>query len=175
MANVDNPHGFRPLMRNLDGGEPRIEEYDKDASEATAIFPFDIVSREADGNIAPGGTPGTTRYQGVALEYGAAATATKHLVIESPNAVFEAQDNADTDGIAAADLGLNANAEFNAGNLTKQQSGHEIDESSAAATATLDLKLLRLLKTPDADNDFGANARIEVVINKHILREGAGI
>lgn len=166
MANVDNPHGLRPLMRTLSGGCPTIQWMQKDASEAAAIFQWDAVNREADGNIeANSATPGTTLYSGVSLNHGAAATLTDHAVVVSPDAVFEAQDNSDTDGFAAADLGLNVNIELNAGSATTKISGHELDESTVATTATLDLKLLALLNTPD--NAHGAFSRIEVVFNKH--------
>lgn len=174
MANVDHPHGFRPLMRNLSGGDYTVRQYTKDSSESAAIFTQDIVHQQADGNIAAAGaTPGTTRFLGVALNYGAASQETEHLVIVSPDAVYEAQDNNDTDGYAAADRGLNANVELNAGSTTTLLSGHELDESTYAATNSLDVKTLGLLNVPD--NEYGAYARIEVVINKHQMREGAGI
>jgi len=173
MANIDNPHGLRPLMRTLRGGCPVVRQYTKDANEGTAIFIHDVVQREADGNIAAGGTPGTTRYLGVSLNYGAASKQTDHLVIVSPDAIFEAQDNADTDGFAAADMGLNCNLEFNAGDATRLISGHELDESSANTTETLDVKLLDKLDVPD--NDFGANCRVQVIFNKHLLNVGAGV
>lgn len=174
MANADNPHGFAPLLVNLGGGRSVIQEFTKDVDETTAIFRNDLVNREADGNIAPGGTPGTTTYTGVALNHGAASTVTQHSVVISPDALFEGQDNNDTDGIAAADLGLNANAEFNGGDANTLLSGHEIDESTVNTSAARDLKMLNLYNVPD--NAHGANARIEVVINNHRLAPGvAGV
>ncbi len=161
-------------MRSVDGGQCQVREYTKDVSQATAIFIHDLVTREADGNIAPGGTPGTTLILGASLNHGAALTLSTHLVIISPGAIYEAQDNNDTDGVAAADLGQNSNVEYNTGGALTLLSGHEIDESSLNTTSTLDLKLLGLLTVPD--NAHGANARIEVMINKHQLGQGvAGI
>lgn len=166
MPNVDNPHGLRPIMRTLGGGCPFVQEFTKDAAEGAAIFQWDAVNREADGNIeANSATPGTTRFSGVALNHGAASTLTQHLVVVSPDALFEAQDNNDTDGIAEADLGLNANIELNAGSAATKISGHEIDESTAAATATLDVKLLQKLNVPD--NAFGSFCRVELVFANH--------
>lgn len=165
MANVDYPHGFRPLFTNEDGGPSRIRTFDKDVLQATAIFRNDIVQREADANLAPGGTPGADRYMGVSLNYGAALTLTTHAIVTSPTALYEGQDNNDTDGFAAADLGLNCNAEFNAGSTDTELSGHEIDESSINTTASLDLRLIALFAVPG--NLHGANSRIEVTINKH--------
>jgi hypothetical protein len=172
MPNVDNPHGLRPLMRTLSGGVPFVQEMTKDASEAAAIFQWDAVNREADGNIeANSATPGSTLFSGVALNHGAAATLTTHLVVVSPNALFEAQDNNDTDGIAEADLGLNANIELNAGNALTKISKHEIDESTAAVTATLDLHLLQKLNVPD--NAFGSFCRVEVMFANHRMASAA--
>ena len=168
------PHGFQTLGRTLGGGPPVIEEYTKDAVQATAIFRNDLVSLETDANIAPGGTPGTTRYLGATLNPGGANKKTTHLIVISPDALYEAQDNNDTDGAAAGDIGANANAEFNAGNVNTDVSGHEIDESTIATTATLDLRLHGLLLAPN--NAFGSFARVEVTLNKHIFnKEVAGI
>lgn len=175
MANVDNPHGLRPLGRVLGGGEAEIQWMQKDASEGTAIFIWDAVNREADGNLdAASATPGTTLYSGVSLNYGAASTLTDHAIIISPDALFEAQDNSDTDGFAAADMGLNVNLELNAGSSISQISGHELDESTINTTNSLDMKLLRLY--PVVDNAYGAFGRFEVMFNKHRMAAGvAGV
>lgn len=163
MPNVDNPHGLRPLMRTLGGGFPTVAKFSKAVGYATAIFMWDAINRVADGSIEASATPGTTLYSGVALEHGAASKATRHLSIVSPDAVFEAQDEGT--GIAAADVGLNANLVLNAGNANTLVSGHEINGATKAATATLDLKIIELLADPN--NAFGANGRFQVVINKH--------
>lgn len=153
-------------MRCLGGGEIEIRQFTKDASEGAAIFQQDAVNAEADGNIeANSATPGTTAYSGVSLNYGAASTLTLHQVIISPTAVFEMQDNNDTDGFVAADMGLNCNIELNAGSATTLISGHELDESTAQTTSTLDMKMLALLNVPD--NAPTAWSRVEVVFNKH--------
>lgn len=174
MANVDAPHGLRPLY-HFQGAPWGANEYDKDSGEATAIFIGDAVNREADGNIeAASATPGTTRYSGVSLNHGGASLATKHLVIDDPMMVFEAQDNNDTDGFAEVDMGLLVNLELNAGNATTLLSGHELDESTVNTTATLDAKMLRKLNVPD--NAYGAFCRVEVLINKHRMNpEVAGV
>ncbi len=173
MANIDNPHGFRPLGICLSGGQPFIQSLAKAVGLGTAIYPYDLVARLADGSITSATasiTPGTTLLSGVALDYGALSTATNHLVVASPDAIFEAQDNGGA-GILAADLGLNANCIVSvAGTLALKKSGHQIATSTADVTATLDLHLLKLLAVPD--NAHGANARIEVVINKHRMNPG---
>jgi hypothetical protein len=167
MANRDNPHGFAPLMRTLGGGCPSVSQYKKDADGATAIFINDMVVRDDDSFINPGGTPGSITIQGVSLNYGAGSAITQHLVVDDPSALFEAQDDGDTDGFAQADMGLNCNAVFGAGSTISQISGHELDEGTVQTTNTLDVKLLRLLDTPD--NVAGSHVRVEVMINKHRL------
>jgi hypothetical protein len=165
LPNVDFPHGFQPVGRTQAGGSIEIEYFNKVVGHGTAVFPGDLVAQVADGSIQPGGTPGTTVYTGVALNYGAASTATRHVVAAQPDAIFEAQDDDGTTGIVAADMGANANAIFGAGDTVRRISGHEIDQDTAGTTATLDLKLLRLHKA--IENDFGPHARIEVLINRH--------
>jgi hypothetical protein len=174
MPNIDNPNGLRPLMRTLAGGFATIESFAKAVGYGTAIFMWDAVARAADGSIDKAITPGTTNYSGVALNYGAASTATDHLVVTSPDALFVAQDNNDTDGLAAVDMGLNCNIELNSGSSTTQVSGHELDESTAATTSSLDVKLLRKWDVPN--NDYGSNCRVEIIFNKHRMAPGvAGV
>lgn len=168
MPNVNNPHGLRPIMRNFDGGPSEAREFNKTAAIGTAIFRNDAVCVVTGGNIQPGRA---TAFMGVSLDYGKASTLTSHRVIASPTAIFEAQDNNSTDGIAAADLGKNANLSTAvAGSATLLISGHQIDEASVATTNSLDVMLLNLHPVPD--NDFGSNARIEVMFNRHFFAFG---
>ena len=167
MANTDNPHGFFPCG-HMFGVQEEVEPLSKVVGYGTAIFKYDVVHRVGDGSIEAAGTnftPGTTAMSGVALNHGAASTATSHFVVVDPFCVFEAQDNNDTDGIAAADLGLNINLEANAGDANSKVSGHELDESTANTTSTLDLHLRRLF--PISGNAHGSFARIEVISNRH--------
>ncbi len=91
MANVDFPHGIRPLGISLSGGPGTIEQFSKVVGYGTAIFVHDAINRVADGSIEASATPGTTLYSGVALDYGKASTATDHLCITNADALFEAQ------------------------------------------------------------------------------------
>lgn len=165
MANVDNPHGLSNLGRTLAGGMPTIESFVKAVGFGTALFIGDAIARAADGTIDKTITPGTTLFSGVNLNYGAASTATDHLVVTSPDALFECQDNNDTDGFVAADMGLNVNLELNAGSAVTQLSGHELDESTIQTTATLDVKLIRKYDVPG--NEYTAWGRYEIMFNKH--------
>ena len=171
MANVDNPHGLRPIMRAFGGGMAGIEKLSKVVGYGTAIFQHDAVNRVADGSIEASATPGTTLYSGVALNYGAASKATDHLVITDPDMIFEAQDNADATGLVAADMGLNANLQLNAGSATTQISGHEINLTGADVTASLDVHLMRKLDVPE--NAYGTHCRVEIMFNKHRMAKAA--
>jgi hypothetical protein len=162
MANRDNPHGLRPLGVCQGGGVPQIEPFSKLVGYATAIFRNDAVNRAADSGIQTGGTPGTTLYSGVSLQYSAASTADTVLVMTSADALYEAQ----ADGsLVEADLGLNANLLLTAGNATTKMSNHEIDSTTEATTPTLDVHLLR--RHAVSDNAFGTNVRLEIIFNKH--------
>ena len=164
MANTNNPHGLRSLGTTMAGGVPEILYFEKIAAYATAIFRGDAVNEVADGSMEASATPGTTLYSGVSLNYSAASTLADHAIITSLDCLFEAQgDGSGT--LAKVDRGFNANLVLTAGNALTKVSKHQIAESTKAVTATLDVKLRRLLAVPD--NDYGANARFEITFNKH--------
>ena len=170
MANVDNPHGFRPVGRNVYGGPSRCIQAYCLSGLGTAKFIGDACGKVTAGatekfpvmTIAP--TPGTTPFLGVNMTYGALSTKTYHTLIAAPGEVFEAQDNADTDGITAANVNCNCNIECNAGSATTHISGHELDESAVDATGTDDCEILGLYDVPD--NAWGSHARVEVVFKR---------
>lgn len=164
MANVNNPHGLRPLGISLSGGPQHIEKFSKLVGYGTAIFLWDAVNRVSGGALQASATPGTTTFTGVSLNYSAPSTAAEHLVITTPDAIFEAQGNG-SGSLDAADEGLNANLVLTAGNAATRLSKHQIAESTKQTTATLDVHLLRLLALPD--NEYGAYSRFEIVFNKH--------
>lgn len=165
MANNNNPHGLRPLGFTMEGGPLLLFPFAKVVGYGTAIFMNDAVNRPAGVGLEASATPGTTTYSGVSMDFSAASTAATHLVIVSLTALFEAQDNAVSAGVVAANCGLNANLVLTAGSTTTRQSKHQINETGIAVTSTLDVKLLQLYNIPD--NAFGPNARIEIVFNKH--------
>lgn len=164
MANRDNPHGLLTLGRNFNGGMPHLTQWAKAVGLGTALFPGDAVIRLADGSISSAFTAGTSLFSGVNLNWGAASTATSHIVIDDDRALFEAQDDGAV-GIVVADEGLNANLIAGAGSATTQKSGQEVNGATLAVTATLDVHILELLKQPD--NEPGAFARVVIMFNKH--------
>lgn len=186
MANVNAPFGLRPIGRSAAGGCVQTNIYPKIAGTATIIYQNDVVRHLADG-ITAGGTPGTDLFLGVALNYGAASTATTHLVIDDPLAIFEVQDDGTTNstaGVQSADLGLNVNFVFTAGDATLRRSKHQIATSTKDTTNTLDAKILRRVSdfgiipgsTDTPGNAWGQYCRVEIQFNKHMRAFGvAGV
>ena len=141
--------------------------------DGTALFVHDVVKRAAAGTkktlCITAATAAAAQF-GVNLNYGAALTATDHLIIPGHLQVFEAQEDGVTHGgvnVAAVDCGLNANLVATAGNAVTQVSKHEISGTTIANTNSLDFHLLGLLDMPG--NDFGANARMLVTFNNSQL------
>lgn len=171
-ANVNNPHGLRPVLRTQSGGAPQAEQFSKAVGYAYAIFKWDPVTELAGvlNGPASGITPGTTRFLGVSLNWAAASVASTHQVIVSPDAIFEAQgDGTGGANVAAAKMGYNANlnvASVAGGGVTRDNSGVQFVESTIATTSTFDVRLLQLLSDPT--NAYGAYGRCEVKFNKHL-------
>lgn len=171
MANENRPHGFAPIGR-IGGGPIWIRgDFNKLVGFGTGIFENDICMQKA-GDAALGKviepsltTPGTTVPSGVAVNYAPANTASVHFIITDPWAIFEAQDDAATDGFTAANEGLNANMVAGTGGALTHLSGQQIGEASIATSSATDLHLLGLYN--DLKNAYGPNARIEVIFNHH--------
>lgn len=168
MANDNRPHGLESTQLSQPYPE-FIEPFVKVVGASLAIFKNDVVY-EVDGTTgsedAPAiqafgsGTPGTTIPLGVAVNYGAALSKTRHDIITSPYTRYEAQDNGSTDGFALADMGQRCNILASAGSTVTELSGHLLDEASLHATATRDVRLHRLLGV--TDTAFGQYSRIIV-------------
>lgn len=167
MANVNGPFGFAPAGCAVSGGIIVTRVMSKAVGYGTAIFPGDMVGRANDGSIDRELTPGTTYIQGVSLSYGAASTATEHLIIDNPWTVLVGQ----ADGaLAAADMGLNANFAKGTGDASLIRSKDVINSATEATTGSLDLHLIERLK--EIGNDYGAYVKLLVTINKHRLFGG---
>ena len=183
MANADRPNGAR-TVRHLDGTTAiPSNPYSVDASNSTAIFLGDFVIAEADGNVAPyTGTGGGNLLGvcvGVADDYGdlsrrhlPATTAGTIWVADSPDTVFDIQEDDAGTALTLAARGSNCDVLATACSTTTSQSAHEIDRSTVTS-ATAQLRLLRLVDRDD--NDYGDSAEWEVVINEHAYKATAGI
>ena len=189
MANLDAPQGFTPV-RHMSGGVIRTNAYEIANGSGTSIFTGDAVQLLTNGTITlmandtkPIGVFAGCEYTDQAtgdvkfLKVWTASTtvatnsAVKAYVYDDPDITFSIQ----CDGtFANTDVGLNSNVTLTAGNTAFGYSKQEITVSTFAVTATLPIRILRLIDEPN--NAVGADAKVEVYINNHQLRANtAGI
>jgi len=185
MANVDAPFGFRPV-KHLDGSEfnGQVNKYYIGTGEA-ALFVGDMVilSGTADTN----GLPGISRVAagtgnpilGAIVDFQAdrenqgktnhpASTAGYAYVSDAPDVIYEAQATT----IAVTDVGQNAPITATAGSTSTGTSAEEVNGAGYVGT-TEQVRVLRVKQT--SDNEVGANAVVEVLVNEHVFKQVAGV
>ena len=100
------------------------------------------------------------------------------LVVDDPNVVFEAQEDAATTPIVAASIGLNVMFSTTAGSTLTGISAQELISTLVATTSTHPLRILGLSKRPDnALNTGGSNtdkAKFDVIFNLHAFKGTTG-
>ena len=186
MANSDRPRGAVPVG-HLDGSPycAKLQTFNVDSSNGTAIFIGDFIMLQADGNVAPA-TAGNTQIvgvcQGVKVDravaatehpgYLAASTAGSIRVEVGPDVIYQVQEDSVVSTLAATDRFANADFIAGAGSTTTGMSAHEID-SSSVTTSTAGLRLLKTVAR--SDNAIGANADWLVVINEHAFKTTSGV
>lgn len=181
MANGNAPMGLIPRrLRNGETANGALNRYYVPASDATALFIGDpvILSGDADAQGVPGVVRATAGSAGritgvvvgfdpdpliVAAGYRAASTAAYVLVDDNPQTEFEIQEDSVGGALTAASVGLNADLIAAAGNTYTRTSGFMLDSSTAATTATLQVRIVGFMQR--ADNELGANAKVLVRIN----------
>jgi len=188
MANSNAPMGLIPKRyRNGSPWMGVLRTYFRPATDANALFVGDPVVLAGTGDTA--GVPGVVRagvtgsITGVVVGFRpvsnvnqiipprflAASTAGYVLVADDPALLFEIQDN----GTAiTGDIGLNANLVAGAGNQLTGQSAYQVDSTTKAVTATLQLRIVSLEQR--ADNVLGANAKWLVALNTPTETGAAG-
>lgn len=197
MANVNTPFGMRPVRyRNgtpWNGGATR---YFVPSTDATALYLGDPViiagSADADGvptvTLATAGSGAYLLGAVVAVDpvdgagasgrdsttYRAASTARYVWVADSPDVIFEMQEDAVGGALAVTDVGLNADLVSGNGSTITGLSGFQLDTSTKATTNTLQLRIIGFSRR--VDNEVGsANAKVEVEINLHTRFNTTGI
>lgn len=179
MANVDAPHGFRPVgYRSGQGYSGAARTYYKDASVILGIGdPVVIVTNSS----SPDGLMEVTRATtGAAISgvmmgrevdmadrykmHVAAADACLVRVADDPNLLFEVQEVSGGTALAVTNLGqhIDSVAAINA-NTTTGVSNYEIDNAAVATDNTW--RLEELLQRPD--NAVGEHAKWLVAANLH--------
>ena len=187
------PQGLVPVKK-LDGSAwtGATNPYQIANAYATALFRGDPVTTLSDGTLGVGVAGATT----IGVFWGVkwidstgrvrfenywpgnpgvlTGSTVEALVIDDPNTVFTIQETnasgAAGTPLALADRGLNANFLYTAGSTATGTSAVSLDNSTEAATSTLNLKILQLDPTPG--NAIGNFANWLVVINNHLYRGG---
>lgn len=183
---MPNPVIKRGLLPVRTGGAPytgAANVYTVAAANAVAIFIGDPVtaattSQTVNGVVYQDVVQGATGdvFQGVcvgvlpdvatSLPYRAASTLRRILVADDPNLIFETNDISTGTPLAAADVGLNANIVVGTGSTVTGYSSVELDNTTEATTATLDVKIVGVVNR--ADNDpTGASTKFLVRLNRH--------
>lgn len=188
MANTDAPTGLKPV-RYRDGApyNGASRRYYVAAGESNNIFIGDPVALSGTG--ATDGTPGIVRAtagagssagdgpvgvvvgvenltsDNLSRTYRPASTAMYVLVADSPNLLYEIQEDSVGGALTVDAIGLNANFIIGTGNTATGTSAVELDSNTAATTATLDMRIISLVKRPD--NEVGVNAKWLVSLNNH--------
>lgn len=182
MANVDKAFGLRPLG-NLSGtGSQKQYGYEIADNQAGAIFQGDLVTLK-DGYILQFNPASHTAAVGVfngcfytdpttgkptfSNYYPGSVNITQGKitadVLDDPNQMFLIQNDGTS---AATNYGLNADVVVGTGSTTTGVSAMELDTSTIATTAALNLKIIGLWDVPN--NAVGANAVVVVKINEHL-------
>ena len=179
MANVDAPRGLIP--RRHKNGAPysgASNRYYVAAGESNNIFIGDPVSltgdadasgipavaQSASGDAILGSVVGFENLtsDNLSKTYRPAGTAGYLLVSDDPDLEYVIQ----SDGIyTATDAGLNAHIIVGTGSTALGTSGVELNQSTAAVTNTLALRILGI--EVREDNEVGLNADLRVKINLH--------
>ena len=182
MANVDKAFGLRPIGNLSATGAQKQYGYEIADNQSGAIYQGDLVT-VFDGYIvkfAPGShtaavgvfngcsyvdpTTGKPTYKNY---YPGSVNITSGKieadVLDDPNQLFVIQADED---IVAADIGKNADVVGTGGSTVTGVSTMELDSSTIANTAALNLKIVGLYSAPD--NAYGNYAKVVVKINEHL-------
>lgn len=182
MANIDKAFGFRPIGNLSATGAQKQYGYLIEDNQAGAIYQGDLVTivggyvvKFAPGThaaalgvfngcnyIDPSNGKPTWRnfYPG---SVNITAGTIQADVLDDPNQLFLIQADED---IVQADIGKNADVIGTGGSSTTGVSSMELDSSTIADTAALNLKIVGLWSAPE--NELGDFAVVVVKINEHL-------
>ena len=182
MANVDKAFGLRALGNLSATGSQKQFGYNIADNQSGAIFQGQLVTLK-DGFILAFDPSSHTAAVGVfngcnyidpttgkptfSNFYPGSVNITQGEIIadvmDDPNQLFLIQSDED---IEAADIGKNADIVVGSGSTTTGLSVNELDSSTIATTAALNLKIVGLYDSPN--NAFGNFAIVVVKINEHL-------
>lgn len=182
MANVDKPFGLRPLGNLSATGSQKQYGYEIADNQSGAIYQGDLVT-VYDGYLvkfAPAthtaaigvfngcnyidpssGKPTWKNYYPGSVNITAGKIQAD--VIDDPSQLFIIQVD---ESVAQTQVGFNADVVGTGGSTTTGVSSMELDSSTIAKTAALNLKIVGLWDVPG--NEYGTNAVVVVKINEHL-------
>jgi hypothetical protein len=182
MANVDKAFGLRPLGNLSASGSQKQYGYEIADNQAGAIYQGDLVTLKdgyilqfdpASHSAAVGVFNGcnyidpTTGKPTWSNYYPGSVNITQGKIVaevlDDPNQLFIIQNDGTS---TAADYGKNADIVVGTGSTTTGVSANELDTSSIATTAALNLKIVGLWDIPG--NAVGEFAVVVVKINEHL-------
>ena len=182
MANIDKAFGLRPIGNLSATGAQKQYGYEIADNQAGTIFQGDLVALSAGfitrflpatHTAAVGVFNGcnyidpTTGKPTFKNFYPGSVNITSGKivadVVDDPNQLFLVQCDA---GFVAANVGNNADVVGTGGSTTSGISTMELNSSTLATTAALNLKVVGLYN--DVNNEFGTNAVVVVKINEHV-------
>jgi hypothetical protein len=182
MANVDKPFGLRPIGNLSATGAQKQYGYLIEDNQAGAIYQGDLVTIVGGYVVkfAPGthsaalgvfngcnyidpstGKPTWKNFYPGSVNITAGTIQCD--VLDDPNQLFLIQADED---IVQADIGKNADVIGTGGSSTTGLSSMELDSSTIADTAALNLKIVGLWNAPE--NELGDFAVVVVKINEHL-------
>ena len=182
MANVDKAFGLRPMGNLSATGAQAQYGYEIADNQAGAIYQGDLVTifdgylvkfAPATHTAAVGvfngcqyidpttGQPTWSNYYPGSVNITAGKIVAD--VIDDPNQKFLIQVD---ESVAQTQIGLNADVVGTGGSTTTGVSSMELDSSTIAKAAALNLKIIGLYDVPG--NSFGTNAVVVVKINEHL-------
>lgn len=182
MANVDKPFGLRPIGNLSATGAQKQYGYLIADNQSGAIYQGDLVT-VYDGYLVKFAPATHTAAVGVFngcnyIDPTTGKPAWKNYypgsvnitqgeitadVLDDPNQLFIVQVD---ESVAQTDIGKNADVVGTGGSTTTGVSSMELDSSTIAKTAALNLKIVGLWDVPG--NEFGTNAVVVVKINEHL-------
>ena len=197
MANIDAAFGLRPIGKVGSGVQNMgTTMYTIEDNYGTAIFKGDHV-RQSGGYVIKGTASGATilgvfngcfyidptskkptysNYYPGSINVTSAgsisgSTNIDAYIYDDPYMLFEAQ----CDGtLAKTDIGKNTDTVLTTGSTVNGLSKNEIDDSTEATTAGLQVKIIGITKDPENDDASSANANWYVMFNEHV-KLGTGI
>ena len=197
MANIDAAFGLRPIGKVGSGVQNMgTTMYTIEDNYNTAIFKGDHVL-QSGGYVIKGTAAGATilgvfngcfyidptskkptysNYYPGSINVTSAgsisgSTNIDAYIYDDPYMLFEAQ----CDGtLAKTDIGKNTDTVLTAGSTVNGLSKNEIDDSTEATTAGLQVKIIGITKDPENDDASSANANWYVMFNEHV-KLGTGI